>query len=190
MKTRMTFFLALVLLLVLPAAIYAQETDPEAVVTAFFEAFNAGDVESTVAYYADDAVMHIAPFHEPYVGKEAIRAAFAEMVAGHAAVEYEVLQVEGDTVTLRNWYADDSVRALGLKLEAAQEIVVQDGKIVSNIWTATDETLAAYQAAMATLPATGGGALPIDVLVAALGGLAVAGSLGLGFLHRRSRQVR
>jgi hypothetical protein len=82
----------LVVLLVLPAAIYAQGTDPEAVVMAFFEAFNAGDVESAVAYYADDAFWHIQPFYEPYVGKEAIRAACETMVAGHAVVEYEILQ--------------------------------------------------------------------------------------------------
>ena len=100
MKTRMIVLTMLVVLLVLPAAIYAQEKDPEAVVTAFFEAFNAGDLEGTMAYYADDAVMHLVPFHEPYVGKEAIRAAFAEMIAGHATVEYEILKVEGDTVTL------------------------------------------------------------------------------------------
>ena len=75
MKTRVTVLVALIVLLVLPAAIYAQETDPEAVVKAFFEAFNAGDVDSAVAYYADDAVWHLQPFYEPYVGKEAIRAA-------------------------------------------------------------------------------------------------------------------
>jgi ketosteroid isomerase-like protein len=189
MKARMLFLTVLVVLLVLPSAIYAQETDPEAVATAFFEAFNAGDVESAVAYYADDAVWHIVPFHEPYTGEEEIRTACEAMVAKHAVVEYEILQVEGDTVALRNWYADDSVRALGLKLEATQEIIVRDGKIVSNIWIATDETLAAYQAALANLPVTGGGALPIDVLVTALGGLAVAGSLGLRSLHRRSHQA-
>lgn len=189
MKTRMIVLTMLVVLLVLPAAIYAQETDPEAVVTAFFEAFNAGDLEGLVAYYADDAVMHLVPFHEPYVGKEAIRAAFAEMIAGHATVEYEILQVEGDTVTLINRFTGDNLRALGLTLEANQEIIVRDGKIVSNIWIATDESIAAYQAAMAALPVTGGEALPLHALVTALGGLAVAGSLVLRFLHRRSRQV-
>ena len=187
MKTRMLFLMVLAVMLILPAAIYAQETNPEAVVAAFFEAFNASDVESSVAYYADDAVWHIVPFHEPYTGMEEIRTACEAMVAKHAVVEYEILQVEGDTVALRNWYADDSVRALGLKLEANQEITVRDGKIVSNIWIATGESIAAYQAAMAALPVTGGAALPIDVLVTALGGLAVAGSLGLRFLRRRSR---
>jgi ketosteroid isomerase-like protein len=180
----------LALLLALPGMVLAQETDPESVVTAFFEAFNAGDIEGAVDYYADDAVWHIVPFYEPFTSKAAIRAAVEGMVAGHAAVEYQILQVEGNTVTLRNWYADDNVRALGLKLEANQEVIVQDGKIVSNIWTATEESLAAYQAAVATLPTTGGEAPPLYALVTALGGLAVAGSLGMRFLHRRSHQVR
>jgi ketosteroid isomerase-like protein len=184
----MTILTMLAVLLVLSAAIYAQETDPKAVVKAFFEASNAGDVESAVAYYADDAVWHIQPFYDPYVGKEAIRAACEAMVAGHAVVEYEILAVEGDTVTLRNWFTGDNLRALGLTLEANQEIIVRDGKIVSNIWSATPESLAAYQAAMAALPVTGGEAPPLYALATALGGLAVAGGLGLGFLHRRSRQ--
>jgi hypothetical protein len=42
---------------------------------------------------------------------------------------------------------------------------------------------------MATLPVTGGEALPLYALVTALGGLAVAASLVMGFLPRRLRQV-
>jgi uncharacterized protein (TIGR02246 family) len=188
MKTRMILLVVLVLLLALPVALHAQETDPEAVVTAVFEAMNAGDVETALSYYADDAVFDVVPF-STHTGKEEIRAYFEEAAALNAATEYENLQVEGDTVTMTAWYTDDDLRAIGLNLEGIEEITVQDGKIVSETWTATEETMAALEAVMATLPETGGEALPIYAVVMALGGLALAGGFGVEFLRRRSRQV-
>jgi hypothetical protein len=68
-------------------------------------------------------------------------------------------------------------------------VTFQDGKIVTETWTATDETMAELQAAMVALPETGGGALPIHALVMALGGLGVAGGLRVEMLRRRSRQA-
>ena len=188
MKTFMIMLIVLVALLALPMALYAQETDLEAMITASSEAMNAGDVETVLSHYADDAVFDVVPF-ATYTGKEELRAYFEEAAALNATVEYEILQVEGDTITLRTWYTDDELRALGLTLEGIEEITYQDGKIVSQTWTATDETMAALEAVMATLPETGGGALPIYAVVMALGGLSVAGGLGVEFLRRRSRQV-
>lgn len=188
MRTRMTLLVALVVLLALPMALYAQETDPEAVVTAAYEAINAGDVEGALAYYADDAVVNIVPF-STHTGTEEIRAYFEGNAALNAKLEYENLQVEGDTVTGTVWYTDDDLRALGLNLEGIEELTVQDGKIVAATWTATEETMAALQAAMAALPETGGGALPIQALVIALGGLSVAGGWAVASLRRRSRRV-
>jgi limonene-1,2-epoxide hydrolase len=188
MKTRMILLLVLVVLLALPMALYAQETDLEAMITASNEAMNAGDVETVLSHYADDAVFDVVPF-ATYTGKEELRAYFEEAAALNATVEYEILQVEGDTITLKSLYTDDDLRALGLTLEGIEEVTYQDGKIVAQSWTATDETMAALQAAMATLPETGGEALPIYALVMALGGLAVAGGLGMRFLHRRWREV-
>jgi hypothetical protein len=188
MKTRMIFWAVPVVLLLQPMALYAQETDLETVVTAVYAAINAGDIAGIMSYYADDAVFNIVPF-ATHTGKEEIRAYFEGAIALNATLEHEILGVEGNTITLRSWYTDDDLRGLGLKLEGLEEVTIQDGKIVTETWTATDEALAAFQAAMAALPVTGGEALPIDVLVTVLGGLAVAGALGVGFMHRRSRQV-
>ncbi len=177
MKTRSIFTLVFVaLLLALPMVLHAQETDPEAMAVAYFEAINAGDVDGALAYFAEDAVLAIVPF-ATHTGTEEIRAYFEEVVALNATLEYETIQVEGDTITLTVWFTDDDLRALGLKLEGIEEVTVQDGKIVTETWTATDETMAALQAAMAPLPETGGGALPIYAVVMALGGLAAAGGL-------------
>jgi hypothetical protein len=81
------------------------------------------------------------------------------------------------------------MRALGVTLEGTEVITIQDGKIVTDTWTATEESLAALQAAMAALPQTGGEAVPFHVVVMALGGLAVAGGLGMELLRRRWRQA-
>ena len=189
MKTRMISLAVLVaVLLTLPMALYAQETDPEAVVAAVNEAVNAGDVEGALAHYADDAVLDIVPF-STHTGEEEIRAYFEGTAALNATLEHEVIQVGDDTITLRTWYTDDDMRALGLKLEGIDEITFQDGKIMTETWTATDETMAALEAAMATLPETGGEALPVYAVVMALGGLALAGGFGVEFLRRRSSQV-
>ena len=45
----------------------------------------------------------------------------------------------------------------------------------------------AVSAAAETLPVTGGGAFPLDVMLVALGGLAMAGGLGAEGLRRRWR---
>ena len=189
MKTRLISLAVLVVLLTLPMALYAQETDLEALVIASAEALNAGDLEAVLSYYADDAVFETVPFNK-YTGKEEIRAYMEEAIALNATVEYEILQVEGDTVTSRTWYTDDDLRALGLNLEGIEVATLQDGKIVTQTWTATDETMAALEAAMAALPETGEETLPLYLLVMGLGGLAAAAGLCLELLPGSSRQVR
>jgi len=98
MKTRMILLMVLVVLLALPMALYAQETDPEAVLTAVYEAMNAGDVEGALAYYADDAVVNIVPF-ATHTGKEEIRAYFEGNAALNATLEHENVQVDIGTDT-------------------------------------------------------------------------------------------
>jgi limonene-1,2-epoxide hydrolase len=188
MKTRVISSVVLVVLLALPVAVSAQETDPEALLTTINEMLVAGDFEGVVSYYADDAVLDLVTV-ETYTGKEEIRTYFEDFEAQNATLEVEILQVEGDTVTSRTWYSNDDLRALGLKMEGIDEITFQDGKIVTETWTPTDESLAALQAALATLPETGGEVLPFYALVMILGGLVVACGLGMGFLRRRSYQV-
>jgi LPXTG-motif cell wall-anchored protein len=191
MKTRvisLVVLVALVVLLALPMSVSAQETDPEALLTTIYETLVAGDFEGVLSYYADDAVLTLVPI-ATYTGKEEIRTYFEEFEAGNATLEVEILQVEGDTVTSRTWYSNDDLRALGLTLESIDEITFQDGKIVTETATLTDESLAALQAAMATLPETGGETLPFYALVMILGGLVVSCGLGVGFLRRRSHQV-
>jgi hypothetical protein len=174
----------LVLLLALPGALLAQESDPEALARAVYEAMNAGDVEVALALFADDAVLDLGAFGK-FSGKEELRAAFENEVALNASWEASDFRVEGNTVTFKSRYTSDMMQALGVTLEAIEVITIEDGKIISDIWTATEESLAAFQAAMAALPETGGEVLPLHVVVMGLGGLAVAGGLGMALLRHR-----
>jgi ketosteroid isomerase-like protein len=188
MKTRLMAVTVLVLMLALPGTLLAQESDPEAVARAVYEAMNAGDVETALSYFADDAVLSLGAFGS-FSGKEELRGSFEREVSLHASWELSDFQVEGDTVTFKSRYTSDDMRALGVTLEGTEVITVQDGKIVTDTWTVTDESMAALQAAMAALPQTGGEAVPLHVVVMALGGLAVAGGLGMEMLRRRWRQA-
>lgn len=189
MKTHLIATTILVLALALPVALYAQETDPAAVITAFYEAFNAGDIDAFVAFYADDAVQAIEPSPPfgTYVGHDEIRAWAEGYMAVNGQMEFEILQVEGDTITVKSRYWDDDIRALGIAyLEAIEVTTIQGGKIVADTYTVTEESMAEFQAAMAALPQTGGpsatGTLPMWLGV---GGLLLL-ALGLGVGLRRT----
>jgi hypothetical protein len=106
MKTHLIAITTLVVMLALPVALYAQETDPAAVVMAIVEPLNAGDIDAAMAFFADDAVVKLVPAIPPdspdtFTGAEEIRAWFEELVAMNFEIHIEILQVEGDTVTTR-----------------------------------------------------------------------------------------
>lgn len=194
MKARMVIVTALVLvaLVALPLMANAQETDPVAVVEAGAEYLAAWDLDGLMTFYADDIVVTVTPGAsgppDVYTGKAEVRAWLESLADQNFEYEYRVVSVEGETVTLavKTWM--DSTRQLGIAPVTATEVhTVRDGKVQSFTWTMSDESMAAYMAAMAALPETGGGAFPAQALMLGLGGLAVAGGLGLGRLRRRRR---
>jgi hypothetical protein len=73
-------------------------------------------------------------------------------------------------------------------LEATEVYVIKNGKIASETWTLSLESLDKLQAALAALPETGGVAFPTYALVMAMGGLAILSGFGLKLLRRRSHQ--
>jgi ketosteroid isomerase-like protein len=184
MRIRLMAIMVLVLMLALPGTLLAQQSDPEALARSVFEALNAGDVEAALALYADDAVLDLGAFGK-FSGMGELRAAFEHEVSLHASWELSDFQVEGNTATFKSRYTSVDMDALGVTLEATEVITVQDGKITTDTWTVTEESMAALQAAMATLPVTGGGIIPFHAVVMALGGLAVVGGLGTKLRCRR-----
>jgi len=187
--------LPLAVLLVSPGALYAQETDPEAVIAALIQAVNAGDIEAALALFADDASVTIVPPPPgmetgTFTGPEEIRGWLEGLKAMNVKIELEILQVDGGTVTARNVFWADMMQPLGIGPLVAMDVyTVSDGRLTSLTSTLTDESLAEMQAAMAALPETGG-TTPIGTLLLWLGagGLLLL-ALGLG-LRRASGHAR
>lgn len=192
MKVRMVMATALVLvaLLALPMIAGAQETDPVSVIEAMAEYLAAWDLDGVISMYADDIVVTVTPGAngppDVYTGKDEVRGWLESFNDQNFKVEYEIVSVEGDTVTLAVQTWTDATRQLGIAPIAGTEVhIIRDGKVQSYTWTMSEESMAAYAAAMAALPETGGGAFPIQELMLVLGGLSVAGGLVADRLRRR-----
>ncbi len=182
-----TGLLGALALLGLPGHGYAQATDPESVVRAQTDAFNAGDVDGAMAYFADNAVVtDVAgpPGHKVvHTGKAEIRAFVLQGLAGHPLTQIESVQVSGDTATVRVLVANDDFRKAGFaSLEGTGVLVVRNGKIITFTRDLTPESTAKLTKAFAALgsgppgmPSTGGGegglyaALALGVLSLASG---------------------
>lgn len=194
MKQRMmaTMVVMLVALLALPLAAHGQEPDPVQMLQDMEAKLQAKDFDGALEYVSDEIVLYLVPPPPDgkgvYTGKEELRARWEEAYALNTHTEYGDCETSGDTTTCAAFYEGDDTRALGIgPIEWILELVVEDGLFTSFTWTITEESLAILVAAMAALPETGGGAFPIQAVMVGLGGLAVAGGLGLQRLRRRSR---
>ena len=190
MKTRIVALMALVAILALPSALYAQETDPLSVVNGMHDTLLDGyDIDGALSYLADDVVVTIVSPLEGggvYSGKEEVRGFWEGLVAANFSCVLSDCQVDGETVTCLETYSDDDLKAAGMDFIQGEWVAtVRDGKIQSYTWTISAESLAKLSPAPESLAETGGGALPSYTLVIALGSLAVAGGLGVQWLGRR-----
>jgi hypothetical protein len=195
MKTRIVALMVLVAMLTLPLVLYAQETDPMSVVNAWHDALNGYDIDAALSYFADGAEVTIVPPLDEgsgvYSGKEEIRSLYEGFVAANFSCALSDCQVEGETMTCIDTYADDGLKAMGVDfIEGEWVATVRDGKIQSYTYTISEESLAKFPPAPESLAETGGGALPSYALVVTLGSLAVASGLGLQWLRRRSHLRR
>lgn len=192
MKTRMLVVAVLVLTFGLPVSLHAQDPDPLAIVNAWFDALNAGDVDAALSYLANEAVVTMVPPGTPgddgvFTGKEEIRGWYEGLVAAKGLATLSKCQVEGESVTCIDTYTDDGLKAMGVDfVDGELALTVSEGKIQSYTFTMSAESLAKFPLPPESLAETGGGAVPTDALVMALGVLAVAGGLGAVVLRRRS----
>ena len=143
----------------------ADEAAIRAVNPAWFEAFNAGDVEGVVALYADDAVLS-APGVPAARGTAAIREAFTKDMAAMAAAGLTnkhgadaQFSVSGDLAW--EWNTFSVIDSSGATVDTGKYLTVygrRDGKwlIVGDIWnTDTAPAAAAPEAEVAAeTPAT------------------------------------
>ena len=136
----------------------APSTEPiSAVVVGYAERLSAGDLEGTLAFFDDNARMYL--FGLPptgtdlYNGKEQIKTMLEENIANHFKMEVEVLDVDEDVVTARTTTWHDFTREIGVApLEATAVYVIKDGKITTEAWHVSEESLAKIKNALGDMP--------------------------------------
>jgi hypothetical protein len=125
-----------------------------ATVLAMVERLNAGDVEGSLAYFADDAMGYIVGLPptgmEVYKGKEQIRSLWKDSASNHFQWEVEITGVSGNEVFVRAKTWHDFTRELGVApLEWLDIYEVEDGKITIYSTTISEEALARLKPALA-----------------------------------------
>src|SRR5947208_1879501 len=127
-------------------------SDPMAVVQAFNEATNGGDVDRIVAFFTDDAVLTTHPSTPPdpgiYTGKQEIRA-WLDPQMKNFHVDSRNFQANGETVTWDATASGDMFRQMGIDTFDVQAVAkVRDDKISGFTITQTPETVEKFQKAM------------------------------------------
>lgn len=125
-------------------------------VTGYAERLNAGDLGGALAYFDDSAIFYILGLppegFEMLRGKEQIGGMFEENIASHFKMEVQVLGVEDDVVTARVTTWHDFTREIGAApVEATSIYVIKDGKIASESWHVSEESLAKLKTALAEM---------------------------------------
>jgi ketosteroid isomerase-like protein len=117
---------------------------------------NAGDLEGSLDYFADDSVTYFVGMPptgmEIYRGKEGIRPVWEECIGSHFKMEVEIVSVVGDVVNARSKTWHDFTRQLGVAPnEFIETYVIKDGKIAVYSSTLTVEALAKFKPALAAV---------------------------------------
>ena len=135
-------------------AAMANQAEKENVLTAMWDALNAGDVEATMPFFTDDAIIKILygdarPLNS-HIGREQVRVFMEKLAAGNFKIQFEILQVLGDIAVTRTKTWMDATIKLGIApLDYIDIYPIQDGKIKGFITILTDESVAKLKAAMA-----------------------------------------
>lgn len=187
------------LALLVPSVALAQSSDAEQIVTAWHDALHAGDVDAALALVADDVTVRLVPpppgMDGTLEGKEELRAWYNGQIAANAESEILELGAEGDQVTLRESYLDDTLRGMGLDapVELVVTFTVEEGLIRGYTAAMTEASLARLPPPPAALPESGRGATNTLAILAILVGAALLGAARLTSeiqLHRTYRDTQ
>jgi hypothetical protein len=140
-----------------PTIMPSPEPKPETasgIVQEMVARMNAGDVDGSLAYFADDAVAYIVGLPptgmEVYAGKEQIRALWQDSVVNHFQWEVNITSTVGNIVNVQAKTWHDFTRQLGVApLEYNDVYEVRDGKITTYGTTITADALARFMPALA-----------------------------------------
>jgi hypothetical protein len=172
MRTRMIIISILILLLAIPAAVYAQVTAPQEVADAFAQDISNGNTDEAMALMDPEAVVdsdqgnttgaegtpeYTETPQQTYSGEAEARAWLEGMVGQNPDIAPGECAVDGQTVTCPVNYADDALRAIGVEFLPGVMVleVSEEGKITSYSFTPTAEGVAEVEAAAAGEAAAG-----------------------------------
>ena len=143
-----TYRILIMVLFVMEAGLAACSRPPDAltVTSAWSNALNAGDIDKTLSYLAQDATVTIVPAFDGdgiYSGHSEIRGWYEMLAGGKGITTLSDCKMNGDTITCLDTYADEGLKSMGVDfLEADLVAVVRDGKIQSYTVTTRPESLA------------------------------------------------
>jgi hypothetical protein len=161
MKSLFSPFAKILLVLVLGSAgCTSQSSQPPSpepisdVVQKMVERMNAGDLDGSMAYFADDAMVYIVGLPptgmEVYAGKEQIRTLWKDSIDNHFQWEIEITSVEGNVVSVKAKTWHDFTRQLEVApLDYSDVYEIKDGKIITYGTTITTDALARFKPAFA-----------------------------------------
>jgi ketosteroid isomerase-like protein len=136
-----------------PAPAATTET-ASAIVLKMVERMNSGDLEGSLAYFAEDAMGYIVGLPptgmEVYAGKDAIRALWQDSIDNHFQWEVEITNEIGREVSVnaKTWH--DFTRQLDIApLSYYDTYEVEDGKIITYSTVITSESLGRLKPALA-----------------------------------------
>jgi limonene-1,2-epoxide hydrolase len=137
-----------------PPAIEPTQQTASEIIEAMVDRMNAGDVEGSLAYFADDAMAYIIGLPptgmEVYAGREQIRTLWQDSVANHFHWEVKVTGAAGNIVNVKAKTWHDFTRQLEVApLEYYDVYAVKDGKITTYATTITADALAKFMPAFA-----------------------------------------
>jgi ketosteroid isomerase-like protein len=137
----------------MPASQMAPQSQSNSeIVLNMVDALNIGDVEASLAYFADDALVYLMGFPptgiEVYRGHEQIGSLWQDSVDNHFKWETEVISAPGDIVNVRAKTWHDFTSQLGVApLEYMDVYELKDGKIVTYGSWLTEESLDRFKPA-------------------------------------------
>jgi len=137
-----------------PASPPATQPTASEIIEGMVASMNAGDVEGSLAYFADDAMAYIIGLPptgmEVYAGKEQIRTLWQDSVANHFQWEVNITGTNGNIVNVKAKTWHDFTRQLEVApLEYNDVYEVKDGKIITYGTTITADALAKFKPAFA-----------------------------------------
>ncbi|MEZ4710946.1 MAG: ester cyclase [Caldilineaceae bacterium] len=126
----------------------AQESNPETIYRAAYDAFNNRDMESGMALIADDIVGVLLPpppgVEAVQMGKEPFQKLLEDVIATNMTWELSDFRVNGNSASYNVSLKADDILAeydvYPLKFEG--HVVVEDGLIVNEVWNMTAESRA------------------------------------------------